>query len=149
MANELEKKAREILREQVERERPRYHLNAWREMEEMNVVPEDAAILAVETALQQSQQPAGDIVVTRNDRGLIVAVTRQDAEGRILSVVATNPQYVIEPPPLPEGVSEEDVRGLIERLRAAIVNTDHHHFYASEVHKATAYLARLAAKGGV
>lgn len=34
------------------------------------------------------KQPPGDVVVTRNEAGRIVAVTRQDEEGRILSVIA-------------------------------------------------------------
>lgn len=32
--------------------------------------------------------PAGEIVVTKNEQGQIVAVTRQDKEGRVLSIVA-------------------------------------------------------------
>ena len=36
----------------------------------------------------QPAEPVGDVVVTRNDAGEIVAVTRQDDEGRILSVIA-------------------------------------------------------------
>lgn len=39
-----------------------------------------------------AQQPEGDIVITKDDRGQIVAVTRQDAEGRILSVIAESAQ---------------------------------------------------------
>lgn len=33
-------------------------------------------------------QPVGDLVITKNDAGQIVAVTRQDEEGRILEVLA-------------------------------------------------------------
>ena len=33
-------------------------------------------------------QPTGDLVVTKNDAGQIVAVTRQDVDGRILEVLA-------------------------------------------------------------
>jgi hypothetical protein len=37
-------------------------------------------------------QPGGDVVVTKNEAGQIVAVTRQDDEGRILSVIAESSQ---------------------------------------------------------
>ena len=36
----------------------------------------------------QPAEPAGDVVVSCNEDGQIVAVTRQDDEGRILSVIA-------------------------------------------------------------
>ena len=36
----------------------------------------------------QDKQPAGEVCVTKNDTGAIVAVTRQDSEGRILKVIA-------------------------------------------------------------
>lgn len=32
--------------------------------------------------------PSGEVVVTRNERGDIVAVTRQDGEGRVIEVIA-------------------------------------------------------------
>lgn len=38
------------------------------------------------------KQQAGEVVVTRTQSGAIVAVTRQDAEGRVLSVIAEAPQ---------------------------------------------------------
>lgn len=49
-----------------------------------------AARQAVIAAWQEQQQPAGEVVVTKTVSGEIVAVTRQDSEGRILSVIATN-----------------------------------------------------------
>ncbi|MFU6609999.1 hypothetical protein ACM799_30650, partial [Pseudomonas aeruginosa] len=33
-------------------------------------------------------QPSGEVVVTKNESGAIVSVTRQDKEGRVLSVIA-------------------------------------------------------------
>ena len=38
----------------------------------------------------------GEVVVTKNEAGQIVAVTRQDEEGRVLSVISTSAK--IEPP---------------------------------------------------
>lgn len=50
-----------------------------------------AARQAVIAALNAAcQEPAGEVVVTKTPEGEIVAVTRQDSEGRILSVIATN-----------------------------------------------------------
>lgn len=43
------------------------------------------ALRAIAAARAQAQ---GEVVVTRNEAGAIVAVTRQDAEGRMLSVIA-------------------------------------------------------------
>lgn len=44
------------------------------------------------------QQTRGEVVVTKNDRGQIVGVTRQDEDGQILSVIATSaPQQQAEP----------------------------------------------------
>ena len=37
-----------------------------------------------------AEQPIGEVVVTKDEDGQIVAVTRQDDEGRILSVIATS-----------------------------------------------------------
>lgn len=42
-------------------------------------------------------EPEGDIVVTRSEDGQIVAVTRQDEEGRILSVIAESAQPAAQP----------------------------------------------------
>ena len=53
--------------------------------------------------------PAGEVVVTKNAAGLIVAVTRQDEEGRILSVIS-------ESAPSPEaagGPNDHHGNGLI------------------------------------
>jgi hypothetical protein len=42
-------------------------------------------------------QPAGEVVVTKNEAGQIVAVTRQDDEGRILSVIAESAAQPAKP----------------------------------------------------
>lgn len=39
-------------------------------------------------AALSARQPVGHVVVTRNENGTIVAVTRQDDEGNILQVIA-------------------------------------------------------------
>lgn len=39
-------------------------------------------------ARPEAAAPAGEVVVTKNSTGQIVAVTRQDEEGRVLSVIA-------------------------------------------------------------
>lgn len=46
---------------------------------------EDEVVALIAAALTP---PEGHVVVTRNEAGQAVAVTRQDAEGRILSVIA-------------------------------------------------------------
>lgn len=51
---------------------------------------------ALEAALA-AQQALGEIVVTHNQSGQIVAVTRQDEEGRILSVIAESAQQAAQP----------------------------------------------------
>lgn len=38
-------------------------------------------------------EPRGDVVISRDLDGNILAVTRQDAEGRVLSVLAIAPSY--------------------------------------------------------
>ncbi|CAI1574023.1 Uncharacterised protein [Serratia entomophila] len=50
--------------------------------------------------------PAGEVVVTRNERGDIVAVTRQDCEGRVIEVIAES-----NAPPAP-AVPEEMTGGI-------------------------------------
>lgn len=54
-------------------------------------------------------QRESDIVVTRDERGFIVAVTRQDDEHRILKVIATNPEHVVDDGKPPQPVTDEDV----------------------------------------
>lgn len=56
--------------------------------------------IAVLEAAQPSAEPAGEVVVTRNERGEIVLVSRQDDEGQILSIIAEGP------PPAPAVPSE-------------------------------------------
>lgn len=49
----------------------------------------DALIAAVDRlAAAADAQAAGEVVVTKNNRGVIVAVTRQDEDGKILSTLA-------------------------------------------------------------
>ena len=60
----------------------------------------------IEKAISARRAPSadrGEIVVTKNDAGHIVAVTRQDEEGRILSVLSMSaPIYSAAPVELPE-----------------------------------------------
>lgn len=52
------------------------------------------AMLAAAPAPQPVAQPErGQIVVTKNEAGQIVAVTRQDEDGKILKVIATSMQF--------------------------------------------------------
>ena len=71
----------------IERETLRSTLDV---LTEMPPSPGKALVVsALRAALAaQPAEPVGDVVVTRNDAGEIVAVTRQDDEGRILSVIA-------------------------------------------------------------
>jgi hypothetical protein len=59
-------------------------------------------------ALQPTQgaQPVGEVVVTKNEQGQIVAVTRQDADGRVLSVIAES-----TPTPAPASAKVADGGG--------------------------------------
>ena len=54
----------------------------------LEVVDNLDGTMGLRAALAQKAEPQGEVVVTKDDAGQIVAVTRQDAEGRILSVVA-------------------------------------------------------------
>jgi len=69
-------------------------------------VPATAVYInALRTALAAAEaQPASDLVITNNDAGQIVAVTRQDADGRILEVLA-------EAQPVGEPVAKKVDRG--------------------------------------
>ena len=49
-----------------------------------------AAGQATASPTPPAEQPIGEVVVTKDEGGQIVAVTRQDDEGRILSVIATS-----------------------------------------------------------
>lgn len=53
--------------------------------DELDLISARAAVRAIIAALTP---PEGHVVVTRNEAGQAVAVTRQDDEGRILSVIA-------------------------------------------------------------
>jgi len=52
-----------------------------------------------------AQPERGQIVVTKNEAGQIVAVTRQDEEGKILEVIAMDIRFEREPEPKPTSVS--------------------------------------------
>ena len=70
-------------------------------------------------------EPVGDVVVTTDDAGHIVAVTRQDEEGRILSVIATSAPTHTAPPPqaVREPLNTIDLMRVVmdaERYRAFI-----------------------------
>jgi len=58
-------------------------------------------------------QPAGEVVVTKNESGQIVAVTRQDEEGRILSVIAESDAP--QPAALPE-LSDAEILRIAESV---------------------------------
>lgn len=97
---------------------------------------------AVERIARQlsAAQPAGEVVVTKNEAGQIVAVTRQDDEGRILSVIsesarpAPSSDASSDPPTIPDlvlacvhaygdsradddGTSGQHLRHAVEELR--------------------------------
>lgn len=55
----------------------------------------NAAVYSLKEALA-ARQPVGEVVVTKNDAGHIVAVARQDDEGRILSVIAESDSHPVE-----------------------------------------------------
>ena len=55
----------------------------------------------------------GDVVVTKNEAGQIVAVTRQDEDGRILSVIAECAAPAREPAQL---LTEAEIHSLIATL---------------------------------
>jgi len=60
----------------------------------------------IAAAQQPAAQPErGQIVVTKNEAGRIVAVTRQDEDGKILEVIATDIRFEREPEPKPTSVS--------------------------------------------
>jgi hypothetical protein len=53
-------------------------------------------LIKLQAALQHSEEPVGEVTVTKNPSGQIVCVTRNDADGRILSVIAeSTPQPVV------------------------------------------------------
>ena len=52
---------------------------------------------AIQACKEALEQHSGDVVVTKNEQGQIVCVTRQDAEGNILSVIAESEQPAQEP----------------------------------------------------
>ncbi|MBG6271506.1 hypothetical protein I5I11_16280 [Pseudomonas aeruginosa] len=52
-------------------------------------IPDDRKLCLIRNAARAAlAQPSGEVVVTKNESGAIVSVTRQDKEGRVLSVIA-------------------------------------------------------------
>ncbi|MFU6622934.1 hypothetical protein ACM8AB_32890, partial [Pseudomonas aeruginosa] len=66
--------------------------------------------LLVDAALAQ---PSGEVVVTKNESGAIVSVTRQDKEGRVLSVIAESATLTAQAEQAeaerPEGPTEDEL----------------------------------------
>ena len=93
-------------------------------------------------------QPAGEVTVTRREDGSIAAVTRTDAEGRVLSVIAEcqrKPQPARVPltlPPLPE--PNGHTWGHDAQMR--MTKTPNGHYTAGDLH---AYARACAAAWGV
>ncbi|HDR3036400.1 TPA: hypothetical protein QCK83_006094, partial [Pseudomonas aeruginosa] len=58
-------------------------------------------------------QPSGEVVVTKNESGAIVSVTRQDKEGRVLSVIAESATLTAQAEQAeaerPEGPTEDEL----------------------------------------
>ncbi|HBO2437780.1 TPA: hypothetical protein L4H37_006724 [Pseudomonas aeruginosa] len=77
------------LRESVEQAGgdERAAFEAWWQSAEVLKCKRDAAMEAWQ-ARAALAQPSGEVVVTKNESGAIVSVTRQDKEGRVLSVIA-------------------------------------------------------------
>jgi hypothetical protein len=65
-------------------------------------------------ALAARGEPEGDIVVTKTPDGQIVAVTRQDDEGRILSVIAESTVRG-EPMLPPQTPMPADIAAIVEK----------------------------------
>ncbi|HIE2483222.1 TPA: hypothetical protein ACXLB5_003952 [Pseudomonas aeruginosa] len=59
-------------------------------------------------------QPSGEVVVTKNESGAIVSVTRQDKEGRVLSVIAES-----QPSPAPTTSGYDQLWGWFGLSRSA------------------------------
>ena len=65
-----------------------------------------AMIAAAPPAAPAPVVPEGDVVVSWNEDGQIVAVTRQDREGRILSVIAESAAPVVREPLTDEQIEQ-------------------------------------------
>lgn len=63
---------------------------------------------AIERARAALAQPSDEVVVTKNESGAIVSVTRQDKEGRVLSVIA-------ESQPSPAQAEQAELRALLNQ----------------------------------
>lgn len=70
--------------------------------------------------------PAGEVVVTRNERGDIVAVTRQDGEGRVIEVIA-------ESSAPPEPAVPDEVGSAIRYLKDTLVACNRFNYCADAV----------------
>lgn len=69
-------------------------------------------VVAILTAAQHpTPRPQGEVVVTRTEDGEIVAVTRQDEDGRVLSVIAES---------MP-AANVSELRAEVERLRDKVI----------------------------
>lgn len=82
MIDDIEKRARELLAAEMERSGRKGTANKIRQGRPAMFREELRAIMTALTL------PEDHVVVTRNEVGQAVAVTRQDDEGRILSVIA-------------------------------------------------------------
>lgn len=82
--------------------------------------------------MQTNKQPEGDVVVTTTEEGYIVCVTRQDEEGRILSILAEG-----KPPKEKEDTKLiEDLLYLVERFSHCDESRDYYMEIAEAVEKA-------------
>lgn len=113
----------------------------WRETQDMD--EPDAVFASMRAALESITQPArGEVVVTKNEAGQIVAVTRQDEDGRVLEVIAepTARPVVVTDKKIEEALdifygsihwrcfgkkSLEGANGVKERMRDAIESVVH------------------------
>lgn len=78
----------------------------------------------IQTCKEALEQHSGDVVVTKNEQGQIVCVTRQDAEGNILSVIAESEQPEVGDAEIKQMLNDIDwyqmrVKELEEELEAS------------------------------
>ncbi len=72
--------------------------------------------------------PAGEVVVTRNERGDIVAVTRQDGEGRVIEVIDES-----NAPPAP--AVPDEISSAIRYLKDTLVACNRFNYCADAVQR--------------
>ena len=80
--------------------------------------------MAIQACKEALEQHSGDVVVTKNEQGQIVCVTRQDAEGNILSVIAESEQPEVGDAEIKQMLNDIDwyqmrVKELEEELEAS------------------------------